>query len=136
MDIRAVFNQRAIVTRRSILNSLPDKVKWDLRYGLQYCAYSFRSGPWKDTYIRFGVDPRKDPMCRRYQTIANRLNSREEKLEARENFPPTGRSSHIFDGKDLSLDSTTWIVEDITDPILKRIIDNAEPAPDCEVRHA
>jgi len=36
---------------------------------LSYLAYSFKDGPWKHTYVRFGYDPRAEPTSFIYQVI-------------------------------------------------------------------
>eukprot|EP00948_MAST-09A_sp_MAST-9A-sp1_P000186 g186.t1 len=42
----------------------------DLETLVSYEAYWFRSGPWKNLWVRFGVDPRYNPSMYAYQSIA------------------------------------------------------------------
>ena len=36
---------------------------------LSYLAYSFKDGPWKHAYVRFGYDPRAETSAYYYQVI-------------------------------------------------------------------
>lgn len=68
--LRVLFNERPIWTRRGILNSLTDPHDLlILRYAIPYTAYMWKAGPWRDCYVKFGLDPRSDPMYANYQAI-------------------------------------------------------------------
>ena len=122
-DLHSLLDKRPIITRRALLNVLGRDVLWKLKTAIQYCAYTFLSGPWRDTLIRFGVDPRKDPAMRMYQTLSIRFLTRADHgqgMVAPANVanPP---DSHIFNGTVVVRDGSTWQVCDITDPLLARI---------------
>jgi hypothetical protein len=44
-----------------------------LKEALPHCAYYFTTGPWRSCWVRFGYDPRKDPVAKMYQMIDYRL---------------------------------------------------------------
>lgn len=73
--IDALFQERPIWTRRALLNSLESHLSTFnvVRFCVAYVAYAVRSGPWRDAYIRLGVDPRTDPKYRIYQSIMLQL---------------------------------------------------------------
>jgi len=73
--IDALFQKRPIWTRRALLNSLASHLSTFnvVRFCIAYVAYAVRSGPWRDAYIRLGVDPRTDPKYRFYQSIMLQL---------------------------------------------------------------
>ena len=73
--LQALFDQRPIWTRRALLNSLESELSSFnvVRFCLPYVSYALRSGPWRDAYVRLGVDPRADPQYRIYQTIMLQL---------------------------------------------------------------
>lgn len=67
----ALMNERPIWTRRALSNRI-NSDRWSHfgRHVYQHIGYEFRSGPWKDTVIKYGVDPRNDPRYRIYQTMS------------------------------------------------------------------
>lgn len=57
-------------TRRGIVNTLNEsKDLYAIKFALPYVAFMWKSGPWRDCYSIFGLDPRKDPNCAQYQAI-------------------------------------------------------------------
>lgn len=73
--LKELFSERPIYSRRALLNSLQsDLTSFNVvRYCLAYVAFAARSGPWRDTYVRLGVDPRTDPKYRIYQSVMLQL---------------------------------------------------------------
>ena len=71
--LRALIATRPIVTRRVGLNHIGHTFEHVFKHISQYCGYQFRSGPWRDTLVRYGVDPRTDPAYRQYQTVMFQL---------------------------------------------------------------
>jgi len=73
--INALFQDRPIWTRRALLNRIESHLSSFnvVRFCIAYVAYAVRSGPWRDAYIRLGVDPRTDPKYRFYQSIMLQL---------------------------------------------------------------
>lgn len=73
--LKVLFDERPIWTRRALLNSLQSELTSFnvVRFCLAYVAFAARSGPWRDTYIRLGVDPRKNPKYRVYQSVMLQL---------------------------------------------------------------
>lgn len=73
--LQRLFEQRPIWTRRAMLNSLESNLSSFnvVRFCVAHVAYAARSGPWRDTYIKLGVDPRTDPKYRKYQAIMLQL---------------------------------------------------------------
>ncbi|KAF2229775.1 hypothetical protein EV356DRAFT_536950 [Viridothelium virens] len=67
--LRAFLNTRPVITRRVSLNYIGRQHQHHFKLLSQYCGYQFRSGPWRDTLVRYGVDPRSDPEYRKYQTV-------------------------------------------------------------------
>lgn len=142
----SLFESRPIWTRRALYNSLPKAdlkdVRWaGTRHIQQYVGYCFDSGPWRDAIVRFGVDPRRDPECRIYQTVALQLESSLRgsgaidavmiKRDWRTIAALHERKPHLFDGKEVHTDGKTWQVCDISDPLLRRILDKAPLREKC-----
>ena len=142
------FQERPVWTRRSLLNHLGDNVKsWnELKKHLNYAAYQFKGGPWRDSVVPYGVDPRTDPKYRIYQTLMFKLalHKRSQKnqtwqsvrkgqdIGASNKKASQMQDSHIFDGESYHSDGKVWQVCDITDPMLKGLFDNASTRSECD----
>lgn len=134
-QIQTLFDQRPIWTRRAISNNLPSTAPFFLiRYAVAYVAYAVRSGPWRDAYVKLGVDPRIDPQYRFYQTILIQLSPRETprgKKDFESGKVPVSRTwtrstdptSHIFNGiKPAPEDGKVWQLCDLHDPQLQSLV--------------
>ncbi|KAI6784912.1 Transcription factor tau subunit-like protein [Emericellopsis cladophorae] len=140
-ELEAAFAERAIWTRRSLMNHLGDKLRgWnELKVYLNYVAYQFKGGPWRDSVVPYGIDPRTDPKYREYQTVMFKLlpqhkqvyhheawySTRGKQGATNNTFKPDLSKSHIFDGETYHLDGKVWQVCDITDPIIREVLDHA-----------
>lgn len=146
--LNSLFTTRPLWTRRALLNHLPNNAPIFLtRYALAYVSFAIRSGPWRDTYCRFGVDPRSDPQYRKYQSILvqlvpskgprtsslNPTNTNAANMDAdtvayaRTWSRSPDRSSHIFTGTgSVPPDGKAWQLCDLQDPHLKTLVDVPE----------
>lgn len=146
--LRAELEKRPIVTKRYVtcLLGVPSH---QTRHTWAYVGYVFRAGPWKDALIKFGVDPRKDPKYRFYQSEMWKVDLRESKHSAGKKMAtvkkPTwktkpdgsseGRYSYKFDGKVLYVDGKVWQLCDLEDPVLKEIVNTDDIRSECDVSH-
>ncbi|KAI1654887.1 hypothetical protein F4813DRAFT_368800 [Daldinia decipiens] len=144
-QLHKLMDERSIWTRRAILNRITgDFSDSVLRIALQLIGYQFRGGPWRDAFIKYGVDPRPDPSFRIYQTLAFKLERNivgtkkipwevvrkgQTKRRSRENS-----NSHLWNGEDYSTDGKFWQVCDITDPFVRGIIDRAPLRDTCDLK--
>lgn len=116
---------------------LYNKLGWDkrtrLRQAAVYCGYFFESGPWREALIAWGVDPRKDPHYRKYQTVSfmsykKRGTSRHHDAfdkhvqELSRMTAEQLKHQHIFDGIHASETGNTFQFCDITDPLLANML--------------
>ena len=143
-----LMENRPIFTRRALANCLSGK-DWDLvgqntnKQVFKYAGYMFSSGPWRDAIVKFGVDPRKDPRFRIYQTLVfmleteprdNRSKLYTRTKAGRTKTPQELRNeSHLFDGVNLSKDGKLWQVCDFTDPLLKEVLATTNLRSECHV---
>ena len=136
--ITALFGRRPIWTRRALANTLCIPLSsFPLKVAVQYVGYMFRSGPWREAVVRFGVDPRVDPALRIYQTVTFQM-----PLESkRKTYPVSTRAKpilrHIFTGAPpLHLDGRVTQICDITDPLLSsaRLWGTRNIRPECDIR--
>ncbi|KAJ7774340.1 RNA polymerase III transcription factor IIIC subunit-domain-containing protein [Mycena maculata] len=144
----ALFTQLSAMEARDVLNSKPL---------LASVSYVFHDGPWRDTLIRFGYDPRKHPSARFYQRLYFRnanhpilkpsvMTRRQERAAANmDNWAVAiedgserdndRRKSHLFDGKTLTKETASFQLCDLVDPMLKEMIDDdQELREECDER--
>ncbi|KAI1391362.1 RNA polymerase III transcription factor IIIC subunit-domain-containing protein [Hypoxylon trugodes] len=142
-QLHELMEERPIWTRRAILNRVTGRYSDTvLRISLQIVGYQFRGGPWRDAFVKYGVDPRRDPKFRDYQTLAFKLERNivgtnktswqavrksQMKKQAKEN-----RDSHFWDGKRYSTDGKFWQVCDITDPFVRKLLNQAPMRKTCD----
>ncbi|PSK36568.1 Transcription factor tau subunit sfc1 [Elsinoe australis] len=140
-NLTSLIDTRPLVTRRAALNMSPDVAETLFKDCTQYVTYAFKSGPWKDTHVKFGTDPRQDPECRKWQTLGFQLDKQRRKDKgAGEAYkrphlkekPPEVENDHIFDGKKLG-ENKTFQVADIVEETLKQHFDEAEVLGECDI---
>ena len=135
-NLKALLEERPIVTRRAAYNLCDFGSESLFKDATQYACYSFRSGPWKDALVKYGLDPRRDPLYRKYQTLNFQINSRDATSatstkktrgggawsrteRVQKDVPSDGRPpSHVFDGEHISTNGKMWQVCDLTEPSL------------------
>ncbi|CAM1507932.1 Fc.00g047800.m01.CDS01 [Cosmosporella sp. VM-42] len=146
-ELEDAFEERPVWTRRSLLNHLGGKLRnWnELKKYLNYTAYQFKGGPWRDGVVPYGTDPRTDPKYRIYQTLMFKLpkqkraqkgqtwkSLRKAQMGPVREFLEELSESHVFDGETFHTDGKVWQVCDITDPLLRELLDNAAVRPEWD----
>ena len=116
---------------------LYNKLGWDkrtrLRQAAVYCGYFFESGPWREALIAWGIDPRKDPEYRKYQTVSFMSYKKRGTARHHDAFDKHVQElsrmtteqlehQHTFDGVHASDTGNTFQFCDITDPLLAKIL--------------
>ncbi|KAI8625195.1 hypothetical protein F5Y19DRAFT_451359 [Xylariaceae sp. FL1651] len=144
-QLRDAMEKRPVWTRRAIVNQVRgDYTESVLKVALQLMGYQFRGGPFRDAIVKYGVDPRKDPEYRKYQTVSFKLAKnlvgstklpwqtirRGQVKSYSKNDDPT---SHLWDGESYSTDGKLWQICDITDPFMINLIENAQVRPECDL---
>ncbi|KAJ8523431.1 hypothetical protein ONZ45_g22 [Pleurotus djamor] len=144
------FSARPIWTRQALMNQLSSNEARELvnsKVLLPLVCYVFQDGPYRDTLVRFGYDPRKDPAARIYQRIYFRnsnhpierpsvINKRQDRVTRPEDRTEMERkTSHIFDGVSLAKETAAFQLCDIVDPMLKTMIQGGDDLRDvCDER--
>jgi general transcription factor 3C polypeptide 5 (transcription factor C subunit 1) len=146
-QLEDAFKDRPVWTRRSLLNHLGGKLRnWnELKKYLNYVAYQFKGGPWRDGVVPYGIDPRTDPKYRFYQTVMFKIPAqaraengqswhslRQAQMGPTRQWAQELSESHIFDGETYHTDGKVWQICDITDPLLKQMIDEATIRPSLD----
>jgi general transcription factor 3C polypeptide 5 (transcription factor C subunit 1) len=140
-NIRAELERRPIITRHLLYNRLGWDKRDKLRQAAIYCGYFFESGPWREALIKWNVDPRTDPSYRMYQTVSF-LSYRKS---GNRHFKPSDKhvqklthvdpselvDQHKFDGKHVSNTGNLFQFCDITDPLIRCILDTDDIRTTC-----
>jgi general transcription factor 3C polypeptide 5 (transcription factor C subunit 1) len=130
--LKEAFKDRPIVSVRAFHSMQAGHTTHALRSAVPYVGYYMHTGPWARTIAKYGIDPRKDPAMRKYQTIAI-----SNKRMSTANIPAERRvpasKAHIFDGTLIGAVSNLWQLCDLTDPILERVINTESIRSECEL---
>lgn len=147
--LRKLFAERPVWTRMSLFNQMaPTETREILnsKVLLPLVCYVFQDGPWRDTLVRFSYDPRKDPSARFYQRLyfrnANHPIARPSVTTRRQDRSAANiqirtqevgtekeadrRRSHLFDGQTITKETAAFQLCDITDPMLKEMIEDPD----------
>lgn len=115
-------------TRRALLSYIRSplpKYYFDIAVG--YHCYQFKSGPFREAIVKYGLDPRTDPKYHIYQTIffADRQNKTRwaDPRGSMEEMKGKYANSYIFDGKTIIPDGSVYMICDITDPLITPMMD-------------
>lgn len=68
-NVKKLFDDQPIWTLSSIRGYLRVPPKRFMGNILAVLAFQYTTGPWRNSFVRFGYDPRKDPESRYYQTL-------------------------------------------------------------------
>ncbi|KAF1943996.1 hypothetical protein EJ02DRAFT_372552 [Clathrospora elynae] len=141
-NIRAVLEERPIVTRQLLYNRLGWDKRTKLRQAAVYCGFFFESGPWREALVRWGVDPRKDPKYRKYQTVSflsylktgtskHRAVFDKHVMKLSRTSPKDLETEHTFDGVNVSQTGNLFQFCDITDPLIAKILATEDIRTTC-----
>ncbi|CAK7265304.1 tau 95 subunit of transcription factor TFIIIC [Sporothrix epigloea] len=81
VEERPIWTRRGLVNRMVAATGLP-LTENRLKPYFAHVCYQFKGGPWRDTLVRYGIDPRTDPACRQYQTMQFKLHKFEDRRTA------------------------------------------------------
>ncbi|TFK27098.1 hypothetical protein FA15DRAFT_587283 [Coprinopsis marcescibilis] len=140
-----LFSERPIWTRMSLFNqftALESREILNSKVMLPLVCYVFQDGPWRDTLVNFGYDPRVDNGARFYQRLyfrnANHPILRPSVTTRRQDRSNVNihirtydqaedrKNSHIFDGKTVSKETAAFQLCDIVDPMLHEMIEDPD----------
>lgn len=131
--IKAELEIRPIITRHLLYNKLGWDKRTKLRQAAVYCGYFFESGPWREALVRWGVDPRKHPKYRKFQTVSflsylkagtskHHKSFDQHVLRLSQMSPEELETEHTFDGVNVSRTGNLFQFCDITDPLIAKIL--------------
>ncbi|KAF2864573.1 hypothetical protein K470DRAFT_254205 [Piedraia hortae CBS 480.64] len=134
-QLERLMQERPLVTQRVATNALDEFSKSMVLEASEWVGYTFSSGPFRDTLIKYGVDPRSDPKYRTYQALMFQTKGKDRAFLSAGKIKVSERSptSHIFDGVHVGVDGKTWQVCDITDPVLRDLFHSSQVLSECDV---
>ncbi|SCW01299.1 LAFE_0D09516g1_1 [Lachancea fermentati] len=112
--LRKLFEKRPVWVKRHIDGIIPQDLHSALKIALSLVSYRFTKGPWRNTYIKLGIDPRSSSEYAKYQTEYFKIENKLLKSpQAAKNIPePPSRfyqsnvpgeidTRFVFDGKQI-----------------------------------
>jgi general transcription factor 3C polypeptide 5 (transcription factor C subunit 1) len=138
--LEEAFSERPIWTREALAIRVSHSAYITLlRKALQHLAYRFKAGPWRDCFIKRGLDPRRDPKYRAYQTIFFRVHDKDQGKKkwyqpslVPNTYDHAKSAIQTFDGKSFTPGNKIWQMCDISDPLLDRLIKTAPYRELCD----
>ncbi|KAL2846709.1 hypothetical protein BJY01DRAFT_247136 [Aspergillus pseudoustus] len=139
--LQELLQIRPVASAQCLWNKLEFRCDIDNFYRAPpYCSYVFQDVLWKGALIRFDVDPRQDPVYRKYQTIYLPINydpivfRADGIINLIVGFPPhraAHRQCHIFDGQTIIAGIQSWQLCDVIGNQLPRVVstENLRKAP-------
>lgn len=143
-ELRLQLEDRPIITRHVLYSRMGWNKRDKIREILPYCGYIFDSGPFRECLCKYGVDPRSNPEFRHFQTMSY-LTYRKAgfsnvgkgwyaKIRDLARVPPESLvNAYKFDGKVVSKTGNLFQMCDITDPVLRTILDTPNIRDSCAV---
>ncbi|AAS51544.2 ADL376Wp [Eremothecium gossypii ATCC 10895] len=133
-----LFNRRHVWIKRHIDGIIPQDLHVVLKIALSLVSYRFTKGPWRNTYIKLGVDPRSSNEYAKYQTEYFKIERRLLRNTAvrknvpdpperfyRTNTPNDIDSRFRFDGKQIPWYLMLQIDLLTDEPNIKEVFQNA-----------
>lgn len=68
-ELNDILKQRPIISKLAVYCMASNALRHHLRALLPSVCYYFVNGPWRNTWIRYGLDPRQSPEHRRFQVL-------------------------------------------------------------------
>ncbi|KAF2125524.1 transcription factor tfiiic complex a box associated subunit sfc1 [Dothidotthia symphoricarpi CBS 119687] len=141
-QIRAELASRPIITRHILYNKLGWSKRYQLRQAAVYCGYFFESGPWREALVKWGLDPRKNPKYRSYQTVSflsylktgtpRHFKAHDQHVQKLIHMSAKDlEDQHTFDGVTVSHTGNLFQFCDITDPLIANILDTSDIRATC-----
>jgi general transcription factor 3C polypeptide 5 (transcription factor C subunit 1) len=125
--LREAQKTRPIMSRRVQMALGRPATEDSLKPCWGHLGYMFRSGPFKDVLVAFGIDPRVDPKYRIYQSVSIQIPESKRGRKDRFGEPAIdAKKTYLFDGAGVFVDGRVWQVCDVTDPQLNRYLERAE----------
>lgn len=123
-QLKKIFSERPVWTRRGMLAHLTDQARKALRQAIPHVAYMYKSGPYRGGYVRYGVDVKSSSEYAIYQVEHFRVFSQEEERKMKQ---ATNRRNNVYTFDGVTLPSSAMIQFcDITDPQVTDILAKAE----------
>ena len=129
--LQQLLEERPIVTRRVYTTRLQGHTEPTIRWAMPYVAYYLNYGPWRHAIVKYGVDPRKDPKYRIYQTLSfshKAVKSIKSVFIARKK----AEAAYTFDGKTMADPASMWQLCDLTDPLLQSLVNTNDIRSKCD----
>ncbi|KAH3680340.1 hypothetical protein WICMUC_000407 [Wickerhamomyces mucosus] len=119
-----LFSTKPIWIRKHLEAILPNHLKPSLKHALPQVSYTFTKGPWRQAYIKFGIDPKSSNEFAKYQTGSFRVNDYRKSLVTKNYItdrPNDVASIFLFNGEELPA-TLLFQIENLIDPLIAKMI--------------
>ncbi|KAH3682498.1 hypothetical protein WICPIJ_006528 [Wickerhamomyces pijperi] len=116
--LKALFEKRPIWIRKHLEAIIPVHLRYTVKYALPHIAYTYIDGPWRQNYIKFGINPKSSVQYARYQLGAFRVNGYRNPRNLRTfvtDQPNDIATGFKFNGTDLPI-TLLFQIEQLIDP--------------------
>lgn len=131
--VKKLFEIKPIWIRKHLDALLPVHLKPNLKYALPQLAYTYSKGPWRQSYIKYGIDPKSSNIYAKYQTESFRVPNFSKKID--KGFVsevPNGVSNvFIFNGEDLPM-SLSFQIENLQDIQVTELLNKSTFREECD----
>jgi general transcription factor 3C polypeptide 5 (transcription factor C subunit 1) len=131
--IKTLFETKPIWIRKHLEAVLPIHLKQCLRYALPQVSYTYTKGPWRQAYIKFGVDPKSSVEYGKYQTEGFRVPGFKKSIPRGFMSEVSNGVSYIFkfNGDEMP-HSLYFQLENLTDVQVQLLLSKAKVRTECD----
>ena len=131
--LKQVLEDRPIISKRAATSITKGQHGLStIMRTVPHLGYLINGGPWRDAIVKYGVDPRKDPKYRVYQTLALQIEGNEA-IEATQDRRKESKQSHVFEGNTAAHPEKRWQLCDLTDPVLRDLVYRDNYRTECDL---
>lgn len=121
--LKGLFDKKPVWIRKHLEAVLSPHLQQCLKYALPQVSYTYTKGPWRQSYIRLGLDPKSSRSLAPYQTERFRIPN------VSRTFPKNTTNETLtelpdafkFNGEELPV-SLSFQLENLVDPDVKKIL--------------
>ncbi|KAK5166533.1 tau 95 subunit of transcription factor TFIIIC [Saxophila tyrrhenica] len=133
-QLTTAMQTRPIHARLAYQSLLRGHKDANIRFALPHVGFYLDGGPWKNTIVKYGLDPRRDPKYRIYQTVSFSKTAYAA-IRGGSAYGSPDKLDRVFDGTRVVDPAEMWQLCDFTQPLLQRLVHDSPVRPVCHRRY-